>query len=141
MKTFIFTQLLRRLSSLPLQKGSLLTETRTVTQQNLDAFSEITGDRNPIHKKFGQQKNISLVHGAFLNGIVAGLIGTKLPGPGTVVLSQSFKFPNKCFTDIPIFIRIEVLEVRKIITIKYDCTQAENIVFEGEAKLIMNKDV
>lgn len=120
-----------------LKIGSSLTETRTVTQEDLDSFSKLTGDFNPIHQ---QQKRNSFVHGAFLNGVVAGLIGSKLPGPGSIVIAQEFKFPSKCLTEKPILIKIEVLDVRKLIKVKYECTQAEKVVFEGEAKLILNKD-
>lgn len=133
----LITQFVRRMSRATLEKGSSLTETRIVTQQELDSFSQLTGDFNPIHQ---QQSQKSFVHGAFLNGIVAGLIGSKMPGPGTIVLSQDLKFPSKCYTDTPISIKIEVLDVRKIIKVRYECQQGENIVFEGEARLMVNKD-
>lgn len=134
----ITSQFIRQLSTFLLKKGSSLTETRTVTQRDLDSFSRLTGDFNPIHQK--QETQCSYVHGALLNGIVAGIMGTKLPGPGTIVVQQYFKFPSKCVTDKPISITVEVLEVRKIIRVKYLCTQKENVVFEGEARLMMNKN-
>lgn len=120
-----------------LKTGDFLVETRTVSQQDLDSFSKLTGDFNPIHQ---QQARNSFVHGAFLNGMVAGLFGSKLPGAGTIVISQTFKFPSKCSINNPILIKIEILEVRKLIKARYECTQAEKVVFEGEAKLILNKD-
>lgn len=82
-----------------------------------------------------------MVHGAFLNGIVAGLIGTRLPGPGTIVLSQNFSFPSKCSTDEPIEITIELTDVRKIIKIIYECRQSDNVVFQGDAKLMFNPNL
>ena len=131
------SQVVRQISRLSFKAGDSLKLTRIITQQDLDKFSDLTGDHNPIHKKSENQK--SLVHGAFLNSIVAGVIGTKLPGPGTIVVSQSFTFPSKCFVDDPIDIIVELLDVRKIIKVKYECSQSERIVFEGEAKLVMNK--
>lgn len=110
-------------------------ETRTITCYDLDAFSKITGDHNPIHKRSPDNQK-PMVHGAFLNSIVAGLIGTRLPGPGTMVLSQNFSFPAKCFADEPVEILIELLDVRKIIKVSYECKQGGNVVFQGDARLM-----
>ena len=110
-------------------------ENRIVTQFDLDKFSQLTSDLNPIH----QQNSESRVHGAFLNSIVAGIIGTKFPGPGTLVVSQRFSFPAKCNIDQNIEIHVELVEMRKIMTIKYNCKQNEQLVFEGDAKLVTQK--
>lgn len=118
--------------------GDFVKETRTLTQQDLDNFSDLSGDHNPIHKACSNSGK-SLVHGAFLNGIVSGMIGTKLPGPGTIVISQSLSFPSKCYIDLPIEFIVELLEVRKVIRVKYESSQNGIIVFQGEAKLI-NKE-
>lgn len=117
--------------------GDCVKETRIITETDLDRFSDLSGDHNPIHKRSLENVN-PIVHGAFLNSIVAALIGNQLPGPGTIVISQTFSFPSKCFTDIPIEIKVELQEVRKIMKVKYECRQKNEVVFEGEAKL-MNK--
>ena len=117
--------------------GDFVKERRRITQKDLDAFSSLTGDYNPLHCQPLPLK--SLVHGAFLNSIVAGLIGTQLPGAGSLVTSQNFSFPSKCFVNDEIEITVEDEEVRKIIKIKYKCVQNNAVVFEGEARLVMNK--
>jgi acyl dehydratase len=114
--------------------GDFVKETRVITREDLHNFSQLTGDHNPIHKNENP-----LVHGAFLNAIVAGIIGTKLPGSQTLVVSQRFSFPSKCYAEIPIEITVELVEVRKIIKVKYECLQTNSKVFEGEARLVMNK--
>lgn len=116
--------------------GDIVKETRVITREDLIKFSHLTQDHNPIHS---EKENQPLVHGAFLNAIVAGIIGTKLPGSSTLVISQNFTFPSKCFTDIPIEITVELVEARKILKVKYECVQECCKVFEGEARLIMNK--
>lgn len=121
-----------------LKCGDSVTVTRTITQLELDLFAQISGDHNPIHKASSLNKE-PLVHGAFLNSIVSGIIGTKLPGPGSMVLSQNFTFPNKCFVDEPVEFLVQLLEVRKILKVRYECKQKGCLVFEGEAKLLMNK--
>lgn len=117
--------------------GDFVKERRRITQKDLDAFSSLTGDFNPLHCQQHPQK--SLVHGAFLNSIVAGLIGTQLPGARSLVTSQNFSFPSKCYVDDEIEITVEIADVRKIIKIKYKCVQNNSVVFEGEARLVMNK--
>lgn len=129
-------KLFHSLRQLPFKGGDFLREARMITCRDLDAFSNITGDHNPIHKKSPDNQK-PIVHGAFLNSIVAGLIGTRLPGPGTIVLSQNFSFPTKCFADEPIEIHIELLDVRKIIKVSYECKQSGSVVFQGEAKLMI----
>jgi armadillo repeat-containing protein 7 len=119
-------------SRLPFKPGDTVTETRVVTRKDLDLFSNLSGDHNPVHKG-----NEPLVHGAFLNSFISGIIGMKLPGPGTILVAQNFNFPSKCFTEIPIDIVVELVEARKLIRLKYKCLQNENIVMEGEAKVVI----
>lgn len=128
----------RQLASRSFQAGDTVKLTRTITQLDLDRFSDISGDHNPVHKS-SFQNGKPLVHGAFLNSIVSAVIGTRLPGDGTIVVSQNFNFPNKCFVDDPIEISVELTEVRKLLKVKYECQQNGNLVFQGEAKLMMSQ--
>lgn len=118
--------------------GRTVTIKRIITAEEVEAFSLLTGDSNPIHgPTFPVDKRF--VHGALLNGIVAGVIGTRIPGPGTIVLSQEFKFPYRCKIDVPIEISVSMLEYRKIIRVAYDCRQMNVSVMEGTAKLMIDK--
>lgn len=126
---------LRRFCSLTKFKaGDSIKVTRRITQKEVDKFSELTGDHNPIHKT--GQGQPAIVHGAFLNSIVASYIGTQMPGPGTEVISQIFFFPNKCYLDKDVEIHITLEDTRKIMKLKYKCLQDGNIVFDGEARVI-----
>jgi acyl dehydratase len=122
--------LLRRFSTIGKYKvGDTLKLTRAIRQDELDKFSELTGDQNTLHKD-----DEAFVHGAFLNGIIAGIIGTHLPG--YAVVSQSFLFPNKCLPNEEITFSVKFGEMRKIVTMKYLCEQNGKTVFQGDAKLI-----
>lgn len=120
-----------------IKTGDRIKETRFIKQEDVDKFADVSGDHNPIHTIQSQQP---IVHGAFLNSIVSGIIGCKFPGPGTIVLSQQFSFPNKCYPDDAIEIVIELLESRKIMKVRYEITQSENIVFEGTANLLKPRE-
>lgn len=118
--------------------GRCVTVTRVITPEEVEAFALLTGDTNPIHgPTFPVDKRF--VHGALLNGIVSGVVGTRIPGPGTIVLSQEFKFPYRCKVDEPIEITVNMLEYRKIIRIAYECRQKNVSVMEGTAKLMIDK--
>jgi acyl dehydratase len=119
--------------------GDFVKTTKLITQHDLERFSEITGDFNPIHQKQVEVEENAIVHGAYLNAIVAGILGTQLPGHGTIVISQQFSFPNKCYANKEVEIFIELVDVRKIIKTRYQCKQDDRVVFDGEAKLIMTK--
>ena len=89
---------------------------RTFSQSDFDRFAALSGDDNPIHidpefsarSKFGR----TVAHGMFLYSTVCGLLGTRLPGPGTVQAEQELMFPSPTFTGEEVEIRIEVTEVQ-----------------------------
>lgn len=75
--------------------GDQITVKRKITVNDVKSFTELTNDTNPIH----QDPVNGIVHGAFLNGLVSGVIGTKLPGSGTIVVEQHLKFPKPCYVN------------------------------------------
>ncbi|XP_054725512.1 uncharacterized protein LOC129235607 isoform X2 [Anastrepha obliqua] len=128
----------RRLNSQITTKYKEIKLVKRFTQLELDQFSSLTADSNPIHSvdtPISERK----VHGAFLNAIVAGIIGTQMPGAGTIVLSQKFNFPNACHVDVDTFISVRLVKERKISLVEYECRQGEQIVFIGEAKLLIKR--
>lgn len=66
---------------------------KKITFEDVKNFAVLTGDHNTIHVK----SEMPIVHGAFLNGLVSGVIGTKLPGFGTLVCKQQIIFPEPCY--------------------------------------------
>lgn len=125
---------LRQCSKLP----HSVNETRIISQADVDSFARLTGDFNPIHLAT-QPIEKRVVHGALLNGLVSGVIGGRLPGPGSIVVSQSFRFPNRCVVDKPIEVRVELLSARKLLDVAYECQQDGRTVFKGTARLVMQK--
>ncbi|XP_050327747.1 LOW QUALITY PROTEIN: armadillo repeat-containing protein 7 [Bactrocera neohumeralis] len=129
---------LKRFSSQVATKCREITVVKRFTQEELDKFSTLTSDYNPIHStttSITERK----VHGAFLNAVVAGIIGSQIPGPGTIVLSQKFKFPNACRVDKDVYITVRLVNERKIALVEYVCKQDEGLVFIGEAKLLIKQ--
>lgn len=111
---------------------------RTITQDEVDRFTQLTGDTNPIHSR-DYPADKRCVHGAFLNGIVAGIIGTQLPGSGSVLLHQEFGCPQKCVCDEEITITVQQMDDRHIKRLNYEVKQFGMAVFTGTAKIIVKK--
>lgn len=119
--------------------GDTVTVKRRITLEDLQSFTQLSGDTNPIHSTSGQER--AVVHGAFLNGLVSAVIGTRLPGPGTLVVSQNLYFPNKCYANEEVAVTVQLVEDRKIMKVKFQCDVGEEkkIVLYGDAKLVHNK--
>lgn len=132
----------------PLQHGQTAVSTRRVTETDLRVFGALCGDDNPVHSKgvpSGEPESATrrvLVHGAFLNALASGVIGSQLPGPGTIVVGQNLRFPRPCLVGDEVTTTVEVKAVRKIVEVTYRCvadadSDDPRLVLEGNAKLIL----
>lgn len=114
---------------------------RIYTEEMVRLFSELSGDRNPIHLdvQFGAasifKKNI--VHGILVAGQISALLAEKLPGPGSIYLHQSLNFKAPVFWNDIIIAKVLVTKVKyeKSIVILYtECKKKSGeIVIDGEA--------
>ncbi|MFX1277709.1 MAG: MaoC family dehydratase [Promethearchaeota archaeon] len=81
--------------------GQSASFTKTITEEDVMKFAEITGDYNPIHvnpeyaktQMFGKQ----VAHGALSSGLISAVLGTKLFGPGILYGGQTVKFIKPVF--------------------------------------------
>lgn len=118
--------------------GDRVTVTRIITLDEVQSFAMITQDWNPIH--CANEENLPvIVHGAFLNGLVSAVIGTKLPGPGSILAEQVLKFPNPCYAGETVRVEVEIISARKIVECEFKCSVGEKVVLKGIAKLFINK--
>ncbi|XP_054267101.1 hydroxyacyl-thioester dehydratase type 2, mitochondrial [Macrosteles quadrilineatus] len=125
-------------ASKALTVGSTASVEKTISQKDVTLFSELSGDWNPVHHR----KDNPVVHGALLNGFVSGVIGSKLPGPGTLLVTETLRFPNPCYIGDTVIVSVELTEIRRLISCKFNVTSKKynNVVMEGEAKLLV-KDI
>lgn len=81
---------------LDLEVGRTATRSQRVTPEHVRAYAEITGDRNPLHfdEAFAARTRFGglVAHGGITTGILHALVAEDMPGPGTVFLSQDWKF-------------------------------------------------
>lgn len=100
-----------------LRIGQVESAKRVFQQADFDRFAAISGDDNPIHvdpafaarTKFGR----TVAHGMLLYSVVSGVLGTRLPGPGTLQVDQELVFPNPTYTGEEVTVQVEVLALER----------------------------
>jgi acyl dehydratase len=126
---------------LDLEVGQTASRAQTVTSEHVRLYTEISGDRNPLHydeafvagTKFGRL----VVQGGITTGVLHALVAEDMPGPGTVFLSQNWKFTAPVFIGDTITGSAEVLSVhdsKPVCHLRVEVTREEGeTVLEGEA--------
>ena len=117
---------------------------KTVTEADIVAFAGVSGDTNPIHlhdgfaksTRFGQR----IAHGMLSAGFISAVIGTKLPGPGSVYISQTMNFMapvliGETITAVATITAID--ERRRRVTLKTQCLNGDKVVIDGEAIILV----
>jgi acyl dehydratase len=115
--------------------------TRVVEEADVSAFVDAVGDYNPVHSDPRYAATTSfkepIAPGIFTAGLISAVIGTELPGPGAIYLSQSLKFIKPVKPGDTITARAEVVEVlreRNRVRLHTVCTnQRGEEVLSGEA--------
>lgn len=114
---------------------------RKFSNDDVQNFAILTEDFNPIHldDEFAKSTIFKkrIVHGMLISSLFSNLIGTKLPGKGSIYLSQSLSFKAPLFINEEFIAEIEIIKIRTdkpIITLKTVGYNAKNkIIIEGEA--------
>ena len=120
---------------------------KTIADEDVRAFAELTGDRNPVHldeeyaarTRFGRR----IAHGMLGASLISAVLANELPGRGTVYLSQTLKFTAPVFLGDTVTARVVVKHVREdkpVVTLETYCTneRGERVV-EGEAVVLMSR--
>ncbi|WP_292295391.1 MaoC/PaaZ C-terminal domain-containing protein, partial [Mesorhizobium sp.] len=98
------------------QVGAVAERSRRTQPQDIDAFAEMTGDRNPLHydKALAEASAFGklIVQGGVTSGILNAVVAEDLPGPGSVFLEVSWKFVKAVGVGELITGRVEVKDVR-----------------------------
>jgi 3-hydroxybutyryl-CoA dehydratase len=127
--------------------GQQASFTKTVTESDVTTFAGLIGDFNPIHvdaeyarkSRFGRR----VAHGIFTAGLISAVLGTKLPGPGAIYLSQQLEFLAPVYIGDTITAKVGVTSWRaekRIITLKTDAyNQKERQVVTGKAVLLVDE--
>ena len=123
-----------------LSMGMAETYSKTVKSSDVVGFAEITGDRNPVHlsEHFAAKTPFKgrIAHGLYTASLISAVIGTRLPGPGAIYVSQTLQFlaPVKIGDTVDATVEVvELNEERRRARLHCQCTIGETVVLEGEA--------
>ena len=115
--------------------------TRTVTEQHIQLFGEATGDMNPVHFDEAYAATTPfktrIAHGMLTAGFFSTVLGTKLPGAGSIYVSQtlSFKAPVRIGDTVEAVCTVTAKEKRRV-TLACVAKVGDTVVAEGEAMLL-----
>ncbi|MDE2007463.1 MAG: MaoC family dehydratase [Rhodospirillales bacterium] len=115
---------------------------KTITEADILMFAAVSTDTNPVHidaeaakaSLFGER----IAHGMLSAGLISAVLGTKLPGNGTIYLGQTLRFraPVKIGDSVTATVEITALDpAKRRATLKTTCTVAGKPVIEGEAQV------
>ena len=131
------------MSSAPLSiaVGTQARRSATLTAEDVERYSELTGDRNPLHWDAafvaGTRFERLIVQGGLTTGLLHALVAMDLPGPGTVFLSQNWRFTAPVYIGDTITAQVTVLSVhatKPVSQLEIKVTrQTGEVVLEGEA--------
>jgi 3-hydroxybutyryl-CoA dehydratase len=125
--------------------GDTASITRKIKDEDIRAFSDVTGDHNPVHldesfaggTRFGKR----IAHGMLGASIISAVLGNELPGKGSIYLNQTLQFLGAVYIEDTITARVTVTRIREdksIVTLETTCeNQRGEIVIRGEAVVLV----
>ena len=127
-----------------LQVGQSASVGKTITEADILLFSAVTTDTNPVHlnAEVAAQSVFKerVAHGMLSAGLISAVLGTQLPGPGTVYLGQTLKFraPVRIGDTVTATAEVTALDTaRRRATLRTVCTVDGKPVIEGEATVLV----
>jgi 3-hydroxybutyryl-CoA dehydratase len=121
--------------------GQSASYARTVTEKDIALFGEATGDMNPVHFDEAYAATTPfktrIAHGMLTAGYFSAVLGTKLPGAGSVYVAQTlaFKAPVRIGDEVTATCTVTAKDRRRV-TLACVATVGETVVAEGEAVLL-----
>lgn len=98
------------------RQGAVATRDKTTSMRDVELFTAITGDRNPLHydEELARTSLFGglIVQGGVTTGILNALVAEDLPGPGTVFLGMELKFVKAVYVGDTVTGRVEVTRAR-----------------------------
>ena len=120
--------------------------TKKITEADIQAFADVTGDHNPIHlddefaksTRFGRR----IAHGMLTASLISSVLANKLPGEGSVYLGQSLQFVAPVFPGDEVTARVTIKQIREdkpILKLETICVnQHDETVIRGEATVLFS---
>ena len=127
-----------------LEVGMEASFAKCVSESDIVAFAEVTGDKNPVHLDAGYAaKTIfkrPIAHGMLTAGYISAVFGMELPGPGAIYVSQTLNFRAPVRSGDRVVAKVRVMELysaKRRARFACVCSVGATVVLEGEAVLMV----
>ncbi len=126
-----------------LHLGQTASVGKTITEADILMFAAVSTDTNPVHlnaevaaaSQFGER----IAHGMLSAGLISAVLGTQLPGHGTIYVGQTlhFRAPVKIGDTVTATVEVTALDpAKQRVTLKTTCTVGGRVVIDGEATVM-----
>jgi 3-hydroxybutyryl-CoA dehydratase len=129
-----------------LEVGMTAIHSKTVTEADVVLFAGISGDINPVHLDNDYARDTMfkgrIAHGMLTASFISTVLGTKLPGPGCIYISQNLQFRAPVRIGDTVRARVTITSVdrkRGRVALETKCTVAETVVISGDALLLVQR--
>lgn len=126
--------------------GDRATVEHVFSQADVTAFAHLSGDDNPVHLDAAAAVEMgfsgTIVHGMLAAGLISRLLGTRLPGPGTIYLGQELRFRRPILPGEPVTATVEVTgrrEDKPIFELRTTVMSAGETAIEGTATVLLRR--
>jgi len=125
-----------------LHVGLRETMSKVVSSADVVGFAEVSGDRNPIHlsEHFAAKTPFGgrIAHGLYTASLISAILGTRLPGPGAIYLSQTLNFhaPVRIGDKVDVIVEVaELIDKGRRARLHCVCQVGDTVVLDGEAQI------
>jgi 3-hydroxybutyryl-CoA dehydratase len=129
-----------------LDVGQSASYARTISEAEIVMFAGVSGDDNPVHLNeiYAAESMFKgrIAHGMLTASYISTVIGTRLPGPGTIYLAQNLKFraPVRAGDTVTATVTVKEIDpVKRRLTLTTVCTVGDTTVVDGEAIVMLPK--
>jgi 3-hydroxybutyryl-CoA dehydratase len=123
--------------------GQSASVSKTITAEDIEKFADVSMDNNPVHLDQAYAETTPfktrIAHGMLSAGFISAVLGTKLPGKGTIYMGQTlrFKAPVKIGDTVDTTCTIkEIVAEKKRVVLESVCKVGDTVVLEGEATVL-----
>lgn len=124
--------------------GQKAEASKCFTMEEVRQFADLSGDNNPLHvdEEYAEKGRFGrcVVHGILVSGLISKVLGTQLPGKGSIYLEQNLSFRKPVYVGDTVTARVQITEIlqeKKIIALETNVyNQEEKCVILGTAKLL-----
>jgi len=127
----------------PTRPGDRASVEHVFTAEDVAAFARLSGDNNPIHLDAaaagaaGFEREV--VHGVLVTSLISRVLGTRLPGPGRLLLGQELRYRRPVHPGDRLTATVEVTSVRedKPVIVLKTWVEGTEVVLDGEATIML----